>query len=72
MWFVDNSSTVLAAATTQYLLWRDKKRLAKAEQGLAAIEPLDSSSTDMDMSAGSIEADTKVSGTTLVKDISRD
>lgn len=37
--FIDNSSTVLATATTQYLLWRDKKSLAKTGQNLAAIEP---------------------------------
>jgi ACS family pantothenate transporter-like MFS transporter len=62
----------LGTATVQLLLWLDKKKAAKAEAGLSAIDPLESSSIDGDTSAGSREDDGKVASTSRVKNVGLD
>ncbi|KAJ5383467.1 hypothetical protein N7517_001378 [Penicillium concentricum] len=63
---------ILSTATVQFLLWRDKKKVAKAEAGLSAIDPLESSSIEGDTSVGSREEDGKVASASRVKQVGLD
>lgn len=63
---------VLVTATIQLLLWRDKKKAGKAEAGLSAIDTLESSSIEGDISVGSREDNGKVASTSRVKHVGLD
>ena len=72
MFPANNVFLVLGTATVQFLLWRDKRKAAKAEASLPAIEPVESSSIEGDTYAGSREDVGKVNSTSRVKNVSLD
>ncbi|KAJ5196585.1 hypothetical protein N7449_007064 [Penicillium cf. viridicatum] len=63
---------ILSTAIVQFLLWHDKKKAAKAEVGLSANDPLESSSIEGDTSVASREDNRKVASTSRVKQVSLD
>lgn len=59
----------MGTATVQFLLWRDKRKAAKAEESLPAIEPVESSSIEGDTSVGSREDDGKMASPFWVQNV---
>ena len=72
MFPTDNIFPVLCTATVQLLLWHDKKNAAKAEAGLSAIDPLESSSMEGDTSVTSREDDGKAASPSRPKQVGLD
>lgn len=72
MFPTNNIFLVLCTATIQLLLWYDKKKAAKAEAGLSAIDPLESSSIEGDTSVTPREDNGKVASTSRVKQVGLD
>lgn len=72
MFPTDNIFPVVGTATVQVLLWHDKKKAAKAEAGLSAIDPVESSSIEGDTSVASREDNRKVASTSRVKQVGLD
>lgn len=68
----DHIFPVLCTATIQLLLWYDKKKSAKAEAGLSAIDPLESSSIEGDTSVTPREGNGKAASTSRVKQVDLD
>ncbi|CAG8222838.1 unnamed protein product [Penicillium nalgiovense] len=63
---------ILGTATVQFLLWRDKRKAAKAEASPPAIDPVESSSIEGDTSVGSREDDGKLASPSRVKNVGLD